>query len=147
MKKGAKMKIRSKALFEHLKASGVLHGTAEEIKKEKKEFRRRYQRHWKQKRKGLKQDIRISLSHKQIFDLKVRSIEIGISSTEYIKEVVLASLSNEVVIPNRHELESVFQSLGIIATLIEYGGQYPDWNAIRSRLDSAEGILANYLGK
>src|SRR5574338_608523 len=107
------MKIRSKALYQFLVDTGAIDGTKEEVEAAKKEFRRRYQRENKRKRKALQPDIRISLTHRELFEIKVKAIECGMSYTDYIKQTVLSTLTNTLVIPNRSTLEQILQSLGI----------------------------------
>ena len=141
------MKIRSKALYLFLLEEGVLDGSQEEIAQAKQEFRKQYQKNWKRNKPKLKKEIRFELTHKEYFELKVRSLESGLFPTTFAKDAVLTSVAKQLAIPNKATLDKVLQVIGIAASLCQNKDRYGNISGkqVEEYLFQAEGLLLDYL--
>jgi hypothetical protein len=135
------MKIRSKALYEYLLASGVLHGTDEDIAQAKQEFRRIYKKEWKQKKRPRK-EIRIEFTLKEFGTIKAKALELRLSHTAYARTVILSSIGLPQPLPNRMQLLKVLQLISMAA--IAATKNVPSWQ-LSEQLTQAEHRLLRYL--
>jgi hypothetical protein len=106
-------KPKSKKLIEYLNRMGVLNGTPEEIQLAKIHYRKEYQKNWKQTKAPLVKDIRITLTLREYKDLKVFVYDLKKSPTAYSKQIILQSINGKKIIPNRTELEIIYQKIGM----------------------------------
>lgn len=104
---------KSKKLLEYLNKVGVLNGTPEEIELAKIEYRKEYQKTWKQTKSPIIKDLRITLSLREYKDLKVFVYELKLTPTAYSKQIILQSITGKKIIPNRSELELIYQKIGM----------------------------------
>lgn len=136
------MKARSKALYTYLLEAGVLNGTPAEIDCAKCEYRKLYKKHWKQKVKPRK-EIRIEFTLKQFTAIKAKAREYELRHTTYARNVILADVESQSIIPYREKLERILQLVGIAAIAIEKNTM-PLWQ-VAELLQEAESILLPYL--
>jgi hypothetical protein len=106
-------KPKSKKLLEYLNRIGALNGTAEQIQLAKIQYRKEYQKNWKQTKATLIKDLRITLSLREYKDLKVFVYDLKKSPTAYSKQIILQSITGKKIIPNRSELELIYQKVGM----------------------------------
>lgn len=106
-------KIKSKKLLEYLTETGAINGTEAEIKAAKIRYRKEYQKNWKQSKSNLIKDLRITLSLREYKDLKVFVYDLQKTPTEYSKQIILQSISGKKIVPNRQELELIYQKIGM----------------------------------
>lgn len=106
-------KPKSKKLLEYLNRVGVLNGTPQEIELAKIEYRKQYQRNWKQTKSPVIKDLRITLSLREYKDLKVYLYDSKITPTAYSKQIILKSINGKKIIPNHGELQIIYQKIGM----------------------------------
>lgn len=106
-------KPKSKKLLEYLNRIGVLDGTPEQIQLAKIQYRKEYQKNWKQTKAPLIKDLRITLSLREYKDLKVFVFDLKKSPTAYSKQIILQSITEKKTLPHRTELELIYQKIGM----------------------------------
>ena len=106
-------KPKSKKLLTYLDKMGVLNGTSEEIQLAKIQYRKEYQKNWKQTKAPLIKDLRITLSLREYKDLKVFVFDLKKSPTAYSKQIILQSITEKKTLPHRTELELIYQKIGM----------------------------------
>lgn len=141
------MKTRSKALYQFLLESGAINGIKEDIAEAKRLYRQRYLMQWRQNQSDLCKEIRFSITKRDYYAIKVRAISQRLKPASYAKQIVIASLSNTPVIPDRKTVEEVRQSIGIAYSLFlqkNKFGNISEWD-VEQHLIRAERLLAEYL--
>ena len=133
------MKIRSKALYDYLLYTGVLHGSEADIAGAKYEYRKQYKRNWKHAPRPIK-EIRFTVTLKQLASIKEKSHAAGLRHTTFAKLILLNTVS-EPQVQNALLLE-VLQSVSIVINSIESGRIGPPSFHL---LLKAETLLLTYL--
>jgi hypothetical protein len=135
------MKVHSKALYEYLLKSGVLHGTDEDIALAKLEYRKIYKRQWKQRTRPRK-EIRIEVTQKDFQTIKTKALELGVSHTGYARGVLLSSIGLKQLIPHKQILLKVLQliSMAVIGST-KNTQSWRQWE----QMGEAERLLLLYL--
>ncbi len=105
--------IRSKLLYQYLKEQGVLDMDEAQITHAKKEYRRLYKKQWAENHKGLKKDIRISLTQKEYSLIRHIPTEPNMTLPSFTKALLLAVANKKQRIPDETELIHVIQSLSV----------------------------------
>ncbi len=136
------MKIRSKALYQHLLKANVLKGSKEDIAQAKREYRRIYKKQWKEQNKPLK-EIRINVSLKDFVEIKVKAHQYKLKHTTYSRHAILASISSKELIPNRDQLLLILQLISISA-IGSIRSTLSPWE-ISEKIQEAESLLLKYL--
>lgn len=136
------MKIRSKALYEHLLKANLLEGSQEDIVRAKREYRRIYKKQWKEQNKPLK-EIRIIVSLKDFVEIKMRAHQYKLKHTTYSRHAILASISKKDLIPNRDQLLLILQLISISAIGSMRSSMSP-WE-VSEKIHEAERLLLEYL--
>jgi hypothetical protein len=137
------MKVRSKALYQYLLASGALEGTPEAIGMAKLAYRKQYKKLWRQNKRPRK-ELRIGVTLKQFQGIKMRAREYNLSHTSYARQVLLASVEADgYFIPYRDKLEKVLQLVSMAA--IAATRQTIVTNDLSDWLSQAETELLHYL--
>jgi len=135
------MKKHNKNIMQYLSEAGVLEGSEEEITKAKKEYRLKYKRDW-QKNSSRSKTLRPCFTPGEFKEIKQRAELYGVQPTTYARTLVLSSLGDDDLIPNKDKLMHVLQAVGMAGMEL-----IKDSNSIEGHalLSQAEAMLCNYL--
>lgn len=109
------MSIKSQALYHYLLESGALgSGDQKKNKAAKREYRLRYQRLWRQKQRETHDEIRILIPNTQVEQLNRAVQQSGLSKVDYLKQLVLLSISESPSEKNHPLLREAYAQLGLL---------------------------------
>jgi len=117
-------------VYDYLKQSGVLEqGTAQDIEKARKEYRKLYLKHYKSEYKKHHSNVTMSFRNEDKLELKKLSASKGKRLASYIKELALSSLHTK---GNAHTtekmiaIEQLFSSSYDIVEELQFENEYPE---------------------
>lgn len=133
------MRKRNQSLQNFLQKHGATN--PREIRKLKREWRRRYQNLWQKEKRKSQNEIRFSVTKEEYQSIKSQALVENTTPTEWSKDLVLASACQLRSIPDKQQLFEVLQKVGLaINRLMENHS-----SEVKPFLLEAEATLEDYL--
>lgn len=112
-----------------------------EIRRLKREWRRRYQSQWQKEKRKSQNEIRFSVTKEEYLSIKSQSSNEQTTPTQWSKEIVIATAHQSRSIPDKQKLFEVLQKIGLaINRLMENQS-----SEVKPFLLEAEATLEDYL--